>query len=626
MAKIKKFSVIVLVLILVAQTSILLIIGNQKKSYFLDDVWTLEITQGSYDFVSDDYAEKWNTEKELKDKTKINEDERFNLLKVEKAVERDTVHPPLYYYILNIIGSIFISIPLSNLALYLNIVISLLITIVLFFLFRRMKYLNFLSRSELIKNNNDLSERDLNRISDQIDLEKRGLFSGLTDLIPSLVWAFMPGAIRMVVLYRMYLMLILFSALTLYFALGVLSKLRDNDKDLRMRDLVFLMISLACGFLTHFYFSFYSFFVVLILIIVCITKCKFKELFMVGGGALFSLLAAHLTYPKLIYFILFSYQTGNAFKLFTFTFPVLCRKTYVMTRILTLNLVPNKMFSLFLTIVLLVFFIVFIANRLIAIFKKHRGNEHPKSIKAAFIKYYKSKYDSVNVLVFAPLVIFLIFLIIFSYTASNRYISVLFLLPVLLLSNILYRAFIYLKQNAYLIIIQSFVVIFFIANSLLYTQNEYPVVDKKLEKYHDYPALVVMKAFSTWGEYAYGAFIESILPVLQKFPAEIHAREDMFMSNLLGMKDKDYKQLKIDPVTSLDPDKVNIKYPLKNYKKYSRNKNDDDKLVLFIEDETLLKRNEIINILMKRLNFSEYKSIDLVNQWNFKFFVFVLSK
>lgn len=618
MGKIKKFSIVVLIVILIVQAIILSIVGSQKKSYFIDDVWTFEISQGSYDYIFDKYAEKWNTKKELVEKTKINGDERFNLGKVKKAVEGDTVHPPLFYYVLNIIGSIFIHTPLSKVALIVNIVTSLLISVALFFLFRRVKYLGSLRE-------NNLNDDKLSEVEKDNSNRTKNIFEGVTDLLPSIIWAFMPGAIRMVVLYRMYLMLILFCVLTLYFAIGILIKLKLSENKVGIKDVVFLGVALTLGFLTHFYFSFYSFFVVLTLLIVVLAKKRIKELLMIGGGALGALILAHIVYPKLLYFILFSYQTGNAARYLELDSNILLNKAYTMTRMVSLNLIPNKLFSLGLILILLCAVIFFIIRFIVRTLRNLEKGENLFSKSAGiFLSFVKRIYDGAYLIIFAPLTILLIFLIIFSYTSSNRYLSILFLLPLFLLTTIVYKLAKVLKQNLYIIVIAIFMGIFFIGNAFIYVPNEYPVVDNKLKNYHDYPALVVMKAFSTWGKQVYGAFIESILPILAKFPAEIHAREDMYMSNVLGMKDEDYERLKIEPVMPMDISKKRIKYPLKDYRKYITNKNSSDKLVVFIEDETLLKRQEIIETLMKRLNFTKHKKIDVINQWEYIFHVYEL--
>lgn len=604
MNKVNKSQIIFLIVILIVQLVFSIYLGNQKKSYYIDDVWSFEISQGTYDFIKNKYAEKWNKSDVLKEKIVIEGDEKFNLLRVRKAVEQDAVHPPLYYFLLNIFGSLFNFVSLYNIALYLNIVISLLITFILFLIFRKIK------------------EKDKD-----IDYQQSFDKNGILFFIPSIFWCFLTGALKMVILFRMYLLLMLFSLLALYFVILIYKKIREDHESIPKKYLVFLGLVLTGGFLTHFYFSFYAFILIIILLLNFLHKKHYTEIIQVGVASLASLILVHIIYPKFLYFMFSSYQTKYAFEEATTNVLDLIVKGCSITVTVVADFLKIKWLDESVVFVIgSLLFLLLIVLLIRIIVKRIKNTEEGKfkSILTGLWEWTKIKLDSKNTLVFMPHIVMFLFIVVFARFNVDRYLSIIYLLFLFIISYAVYKFAHFIKRPAYsvfVILIISFILGF---NSFTLIPKEYKYKEKNVAMLKDFPAIVITNAIGKWSKNIYAADVEAMLPTLINFPAEIHASEDVFMNNILGMTFKDIRSYGMTPFEIALNSKIDTKFPAKDYMKYNRSPNHENYLVLFIEHNGVIKKETILATTMKRLGFEYYNRIErikLTTSYSFDMFV-----
>ena len=106
----KKWTIILLIIIIISQVTVRLYFGNQKQYLHMDEAYSyglmnydkLEITD------NEDFYNTWHTNKYFEDYLSITDKEVFNIERVYENQKND-VHPPLYYLLLRIAASFTIN-------------------------------------------------------------------------------------------------------------------------------------------------------------------------------------------------------------------------------------------------------------------------------------------------------------------------------------------------------------------------------------------------------------------------------------------------------------------------------------------------------------------------------------
>lgn len=237
--KIKKtILIIILTVIILIQVLARIYIGFKKEYFHIDEAYSYALM--NYDKIqiteNEDFYGNWHTKDYYIDYLSVNEDEKWDLKPVYENQKND-VHPPLYYLLLRIAATFTINDFTKWTGIILNIIISIFSTILVYFI-----------ANILFKN------------------QKMAL---LTCFVAGLTL----GALDTTAYIRMYELANLFVLLITYFHLRIYHK-----KDVQIKDLVFIGISILLGSLTHYYVIIYTAFLFILFVIKYISTKEYKNL------------------------------------------------------------------------------------------------------------------------------------------------------------------------------------------------------------------------------------------------------------------------------------------------------------------------------------------------------------
>ena len=237
--KIKKTTIIIiLIAIILIQVLARIYVGLKKEYFHIDEAYSYALM--NYDKIqiteNEDFYGNWHTKDYYIDYLSVNEDEKWDLKPVYENQKND-VHPPLYYLLLRIAATFTINDFTKWTGIILNIIISIFSTILVYFI-----------ANILFKN------------------QKMAL---LTCFVAGLTL----GALDTTAYIRMYELANLFVLLITYFHLRIYHK-----KDVQIKDLVFIGISILLGSLTHYYVIIYTAFLFILFVIKYISTKEYKNL------------------------------------------------------------------------------------------------------------------------------------------------------------------------------------------------------------------------------------------------------------------------------------------------------------------------------------------------------------
>ncbi len=230
-----------------------------KNGFHIDEIYSYGLANSNYHpfpwefdtWLSGDYYQNYLT---------VAENEAFNYGSVYYNQTQD-VHPPLYYFILHTISSLFPGMFSKWIGLSINLVIHISVFYVLY------------------------------KLLDNI-IENKWI-----SLFGSVFWILSKGAIDSLLFIRMYPLLTLIQVFLIYISLRFYKK---KNK----RDLFYLFFIIILGALTHYYFYIYAFLLTLIVCIILLFERNMKQMFMFGSTALAGVVSAIIIFPSVITHVL----------------------------------------------------------------------------------------------------------------------------------------------------------------------------------------------------------------------------------------------------------------------------------------------------------------------------------
>ncbi len=241
--------------LLFLQLSLAVFFGTQKESMHNDEFYSYYSTNGLHGLSLKD--REWNDTALLFQELIVTNEGRFHYANVYKNQEKD-VHPPLYYFLLHTVCSLF-----PNMySKWFGLVINLIFFILTFFLLGLLSY----------------------------ELTKDKILVFLTCFL----YGFSPGTLSGIVFIRMYMMLAFWFLLLSYVHLKMLK--RRNSPFSRFQ-LFFLSFVILCGCLTQYYFLVFLFFISFGYSLFLLREKRWKEWILYGISVLGSIFIAFFLYP-----------------------------------------------------------------------------------------------------------------------------------------------------------------------------------------------------------------------------------------------------------------------------------------------------------------------------------------
>ena len=276
-----KMVVISLMAILILQLGMMIYFGNQKSGYHIDEIATYGLSNFPNGFVTrmDGILEKWIDGQFFYNVLSVEGDERFNYEMTYHNQEGD-VHPPLYYFVIHTVASIFKGTFSKWIGILPNMVFCMLTTVVLYMI--------------------------SGKITDNIPLS----------LIVTMTWGLSIGAMTSAMFIRMYAMLTLFCGLLVLVHLHAVDEVIKTKK-LGNKTLFFLLICTVLGILTQYYFLIFCFFLCGCFFFYLLINKKWKTLWkytLIEFGAIG---ISYCIFPEMYKHIFSGYRGKEAFSNFS---------------------------------------------------------------------------------------------------------------------------------------------------------------------------------------------------------------------------------------------------------------------------------------------------------------------
>lgn len=248
-----------------------LFFGYKKQGYYLDEYYTYTLSNGTQLGIAMDMG-KWNDTGKFTDQLISTGSENFSFSQTYENNEND-VHPPLYYFLIHFVSSVFSGTFLKWIGIAVNTV-----------LFMIAIYIFYLLAYEL------LSDRT---------------YAAMVTLF----YASSPAIISGVMLTRMYVQLSIFVMLITYIIL------QDMKRDKISIKGFLLPVALVgfLGFLTQYYFVIYMFFISASYCVYLLINKEIKRIFAFGIAALIGLVATYFVWPVSVFHIFKGYRGKDAF-------------------------------------------------------------------------------------------------------------------------------------------------------------------------------------------------------------------------------------------------------------------------------------------------------------------------
>jgi len=206
----------------------------------------------------------WKTRQQAKDYLSTTDGEKFNMVSPYYHQVRD-VHPPLFYYLVHIVSSIFGGMFSKYIIFGINLVFFLLTCVVM------RKILILYNREYLV--------------------------------LPAIIlYGLSMGAISTVIFLRMYAMFTFFTVAYFYITL----KITKNNFVISKKTALLLILTTLAGFLTHYMFCLFAFFVFAIAFAYMLKSKKIKNAVMYTLYHTISAIIGLLLFPPAIYHIFYS--------------------------------------------------------------------------------------------------------------------------------------------------------------------------------------------------------------------------------------------------------------------------------------------------------------------------------
>lgn len=266
-------SILLMAAILLFHTLLLVYFGSKKLGFHEDEMATFSLSNhpDGFFFRTESLMHQWVNGSEFLDVLTVSEEERFDYQMVYQNQESD-VHPPLYYYVIHTLSSLFEGQFSKWIGLVPNIVFCLLTSVIM-----------FLISKKLMKSD------------------------ALAALIAA-VWAFSTGAVDTVIFIRMYAMLTLLTSLFVFLHLKALDQTLSGNR-ISAKWLVLLFLNALAGLLTQYYFSVFALFLCGLFTLYLLFAKRWRDVLCYLIAECSAVASAILYYPAMLEHIL-----GNGYR------------------------------------------------------------------------------------------------------------------------------------------------------------------------------------------------------------------------------------------------------------------------------------------------------------------------
>ncbi len=253
----KKKEYILFCLILLIQIGVMLYFGNQKKGYFVDELWSYGLANSYYHphIYSDGALSNWVSGDYFSNYLEVLDDERFSYDSVIYNQIND-YHPPLFYLVLHTICSFF---PNSFSKWYAIIPNIFYFSVCMILLYKI---------GELLFDNSYQA------------------------LMPVIAYGLCAGSISNVIYIRMYVLLTVWVLFTFY----IHSKWMKTEY-VNLKGLIQLVVVSYLGFMSHYYFFLVAFLLSVFYILFLVIRKRIKEVIPYSIAMAGSLLLVLITFP-----------------------------------------------------------------------------------------------------------------------------------------------------------------------------------------------------------------------------------------------------------------------------------------------------------------------------------------
>ncbi len=262
----------ILVLIIILQVLMMVLLGTQKNSYFIDEVASYGLSNSYYEpFIQyrDDFELSEIDQDVFKEYLSVDSQDAFKYDSVFFNQSKD-VHPPFYYVIFHTVSSVLQHNYSKWLGIGINLAVFIFIDIFLYAIVRM-------------------------------------IHSEEAALCAVTIWGFSAAAINTVTFIRMYALLSLMVIVFIY-----LHKFLFNSK-MKFSDMIPIMIMMILGSLTHYYFIIFAFFYCGFTCLYLLINKRFKELALYASLAISAVIIAIIIFPPMIDHIFASYRGEDSF-------------------------------------------------------------------------------------------------------------------------------------------------------------------------------------------------------------------------------------------------------------------------------------------------------------------------
>ena len=249
---------VIFALLLAIQVGIIVYWGSQKAGFYIDELWSYGLANGLFQpsiYANDALLEEWVGSDFFNSYLVVDPGESFRYDSVFDNLANDA-HPPLFFCVLHTISSLFPGTFSKWYGIIPNIVFFVGGQIALFRLASRLLGNRYLA------------------------------------LIPCAAWGFSCGAISYTLFIRMYMLCIMFVLICANVLYAIL-----EEKKTGFVIWISLFAAMFLGFMTHYFFFIFAFFVSLFAVMVLLFSKRPKALFQYAGTMLVALLAVRLVFP-----------------------------------------------------------------------------------------------------------------------------------------------------------------------------------------------------------------------------------------------------------------------------------------------------------------------------------------
>ncbi len=257
-------------IVLVVLASI--IFGFKKQGFYIDEYYLYTVANGTQFGIAIEQG-KWNDTSDYTKQLVSEGDENFSFKQVYHT-ESNGVHPPLYYYMLHFVSSVFA----GRFSKWIGVSLNILILIPMLIVVHKMAL-------------------------------KLSGGNQVVSLITVLLFGLSPATISMVMLVRMYLLLGFWTVLYVYLHVCDLERNSLSFK----RFLLPVFITGFLGFLTQYFFVILMFFVTFVYAFyLMVFSRRVRDAIVYGTTALLALISTHLVWPFAHFHIFKGYRGTDA--------------------------------------------------------------------------------------------------------------------------------------------------------------------------------------------------------------------------------------------------------------------------------------------------------------------------